>query len=248
MAGCAADHSLPLTLMADSSSPRLSIVVPVLNEAAALESLLAVLRPMQERGAQIVVVDGGSDDDSMIIAARFADEVLSTPRGRATQMNAGAGAARGDALLFLHGDSLPPSDADQLIIAGLAAGKHVWGRFNVRISGTHPLLRIVASMMNGRSRLSAIATGDQGIFMTRAAFDKVNGFPDIPLMEDIFISRMLKRLSRPLCLTENITTSGRRWEKHGVVKTILLMWRLRAAYFLGADPARLALRYFDSSK
>lgn len=231
----------------DSSAP-ISIIIPVVNEATALESTLALLHPMQARGAEIIVVDGGSDDDTMIIAARLADAVLAAPKGRGRQMNTGAGVARGEVLFFLHGDSFPPPDADQLIFAGLAGGSHVWGRFDVRIDGTHPMLGMVAWMMNWRSRFSAIATGDQGIFVTRVAFDAVGGFAEIPLMEDIAISRALKRLGKPACLREKIAISGRRWEKHGVVKTILLMWRLRAAYFFGADPAQLALRYDGAGK
>lgn len=226
----------------------LSIIIPVLNEAAALESTLAVVRPMQARGAEIIVVDGGSDDDSMIVAARHADQVLTTSTGRATQMNAGARAAAGEVLWFLHGDSLPPPDADRQVLQALAAGDHVWGRFDVRISGRSPWLPVVAWLMNRRSRLSGIATGDQGLFMRRAAFAALRGYPEIPLMEDVAMSRALKRFGRPVCLAEKISTSGRRWEKHGVLKTILLMWRLRAAYFFGADPAKLARRYYGRNR
>ena len=221
----------------------LSIIIPVLNEARALVATLAVLQPMRARGAEVIVVDGGSADDTVAIAADHVDQVLVAPKGRALQMNAGAHLASGEALFFLHGDSLPPADADQRILQAFAGGGRAWGRFDVRISGTSPLLRVVAWLMNRRSRLSGIATGDQGMFMTRAAFAAAGGFPEIQLMEDIAMSRALKQLSSPWCLNEKITTSGRRWEKHGVLKTILLMWRLRAAYFLGADPAQLAVHY-----
>ena len=221
----------------------LSIIIPTLNEAANIESILAALMPMQARGAEVVVVDGGSDDETMIIAARHADQVLEAPKGRALQMNTGAMAATGDALFFLHADSLPPTGADQLIVQALSTGKHCWGRFDVRISGASALLPIVATMMNLRSRLTGIATGDQGIFMTRAAYAAIGGFAPIPLMEDIAASRALKRLTRPACLREKMLTSGRRWEQLGVLKTILFMWWLRAAYFFGADPGALARRY-----
>lgn len=226
----------------------LSIIIPALNEGADIESTLSVLLPPQARGAEIIVVDGGSVDDTLIIASRCADQVLEAPSGRAVQMNAGAAVANGDALFFLHADSLPPPEVDKLILDALSSGDYVWGRFDVRISGAAPLLPLVASMMNLRSRLTSIATGDQGIFMTRTAFDAIGGFPPIPLMEDVAASRALKRLGRPACLREKIVASGRRWDKHGAARTILLMWRLRAAYFFGADPERLARRYRDDPR
>lgn len=158
-------------------------------------------------------------------------------------MNAGARAARGEVLLFLHADTGLPVGADSLVEAAIASGPHVWGRFDVRIEGGHPLLGMVAVLMNWRSRLTGIATGDQAIFATRKAFEACGGYPDIPLMEDIVLSQRLKRLSRPACLWVRATTSGRRWEKHGVVRTVLTMWRLRLAFFLGVDPRTLALAY-----
>jgi rSAM/selenodomain-associated transferase 2 len=220
----------------------LSIIIPTLNEAAHIESTLAVLMPLQDRGAEVIVADGGSDDETLIMATRLANQVLMAPRGRAAQLNAGAHAARGDVLFFVHADSLPPHDADQIILDALNE-KRCWGRFDVRISGASAALPVVAAMMNLRSRLTGIATGDQGLFMTRQAFDAVGGFPALPLMEDIAMSRALKHLARPICLREKMLTSGRRWDKHGVINTILLMWRLRTAYFFGADPALLARRY-----
>jgi hypothetical protein len=146
-------------------------------------------------------------------------------------------------LLFLHADTGLPADADRLVCEGLGSTRRPWGRFDVRIEGRHPLLPMVAATMNLRSRLTGIATGDQAMFVDRAAFAAVGGFPDIALMEDIVLSRRLKRLGRPLCLRARALTSGRRWEKHGVVRTILTMWRLRLAFFLGAEPARLAASY-----
>jgi len=220
----------------------LSIIVPVLNEADTIAAQLDALAPLRARGAEVIVVDGGSRDGTPALAAKRADRVLAAPRGRATQMNAGAGAAEGDVLLFLHADTSLPPEADHLIDNALA-GRAVWGRFDVRIEGTHPLLRLVAGLMNRRSRLTGIATGDQAIFVTREAFATVGGYPDIPLMEDIVLSRRLKRLSRPACLAARVTTSGRRWQQYGVLRTILTMWRLRLLFLLGADPQNLASAY-----
>ena len=221
---------------------KLSVVVPVLDEGATIRAHLAALAPLRARGVELIVVDGGSDDATIREAGEGADRVIAAPRGRASQMNTGARAAAGDVLLFLHADTHLPADAD-LGIARAIAGGHAWGRFDVAIDGRHPLLPVVAALMNARSRLTGIATGDQAIFVTRQAFETVGGYAEIPLMEDIVLSRALKRLSRPACLGERVTTSGRRWEQHGPVRTILTMWRLRLAFFLGADPRALALAY-----
>ena len=220
---------------------RLTIVMPVLDEAAHIGPALAGLAPLRQRGTEVIVVDGGSSDGTAQLAQEGADHVISAPRGRAAQMNAGAGAGRGDAFLFLHADTALPDDADRLIEAALV--RRAWGRFDVRIAGRHPLLSIVAHMTNARSRTTGIATGDQAIFVSREAFAAVGGFPDLPLMEDIAISQRLKRVSRPFCVATPAITSGRRWEKNGTIRTILLMWRLRLAYYLGAEPADLARRY-----
>jgi rSAM/selenodomain-associated transferase 2 len=221
----------------------LSIVMPVLNEAAGLPAVLQALAPFTARGAQLIVADGGSDDDTVALAQAAGAHVVAAPRGRALQMNAGAQQARAGVLLFLHADTLLPHDADRLIAQALADGTAVWGRFDVRITGQSPLLRMVAAMMNLRSRWSGIATGDQAIFMTRAAFDAVGGFAAQPLMEDIEMCKRLRRLSRPACLRATVLTSGRRWETRGVWRTVLLMWRLRLAYWCGASPERLAALY-----
>lgn len=220
---------------------RLTIIVPVLNEADRIEAHLRALEPLRSRGVEIVVVDGGSADASARIAAPFADRLLQAPRGRAAQMNAGARAARSDALLFLHADTELPQAAERLVLDAL--GHAHWGRFDVRIESRHRLLAVVARMMNLRSRLTGIATGDQAIFVRRSAFEDAGGFPPLPLMEDIAFSAQLKRFGRPACLRERVVTSGRRWERQGVARTIVLMWRLRFAYWLGADPAELARRY-----
>lgn len=221
----------------------LSIIIPVLNEAASIADALAALTPLRQAGAEVIVVDGGSTDCTSALARPLADQVIAAPRGRGSQMNAGAAAAKGDVLLFLHSDTRLPPAAERLIRDGLAAAGHAWGRFDVDIAGAHPLLRLVAATVNRRSRITGIATGDQAMFVARAAFDQAGGFPDIPLMEDIALSRKLKALSPPLCLRQRVTTSGRRWERNGVIRTVLLMWRLRLAYYLGADPAELARRY-----
>lgn len=221
----------------------LSIIIPVLDEAESIVAALDALAPLRARGAEIIVVDGGSHDGTVALATPLADRVIGAPRGRAAQMNAGAAIARGDVLLFLHADTRLPAEADRLILEGLARSGRAWGRFDVTIEGTHPLLRVVAFFMNWRSCLTGISTGDQAMFVTRAACGTVGGFPAIALMEDITLARSLKRISRPLCLSARVTTSGRRWEKRGVLRTVLLMWRLRLLYFLGADPSDLRKRY-----
>jgi rSAM/selenodomain-associated transferase 2 len=223
--------------------PALSIIVPVLNEEAGIAEALQALADLRRFGHEVIVVDGGSTDRTMERARPLADLVITAPRGRAAQMNAGAARAAGDTLVFLHADTQLPPAADFAIVDGLRYSGRLWGRFDVAIDGSHPMLRVIAAMMNLRSRLTGIATGDQAMFVTRAAFADCGGFADIPLMEDIALSRRLKRLGRPLCLASRVVTSGRRWEQRGIVRTILLMWRLRLAYFLGADPHALARRY-----
>jgi rSAM/selenodomain-associated transferase 2 len=219
------------------------VIIPVLNEASNIVAALTALASLRSHHAEVIVVDGGSADDTVPLATPLADFVVASPRGRATQMNAGAAVARGDVLLFLHADTRLPPHADRLIIEGLTKSGRAWGRFDVAIDGRHPLLPVVAAAMNARSCLTGIATGDQGMFVARNAFDAVGRFPEIALMEDIELSRRLKRLSPPLCLRTRARTSGRRWESRGALRTILLMWRLRLAYFFGAKPDELARRY-----
>jgi rSAM/selenodomain-associated transferase 2 len=221
-------------------APRLSIVVPTLNEAARIRAALEALAPLRARGHEVIVVDGGSEDATMALALPLATHVVKAPRGRALQMNAGARAASGEALVFLHADTRLPARADALILQALERAS--WGRFDVEIEGRHRLLKTVAAAMNLRSRLTGIATGDQAIFVRRDAFP---GFPQIALMEDIALSRELKRRGRPACLRERVRTSGRRWEARGVLRTIVLMWRLRLLYALGVAPQRLAREYAD---
>lgn len=222
--------------------PFLSIIVPVLDEGPRLQDQLQALAPWRAAGAQLLVVDGGSRDGSFDVAARWADQALQAPRGRASQMNAGAAHAQGECLLFLHADTCLPEAALRLLQA-FSAGQAPWGRFDVQIDSPRPLLRVVSWLMNQRSRLSGVATGDQAIFVRRQVFEAVGGFPDIALMEDIALSQRLLRLTRPACLRLRVRTSARRWHKHGVWRTIALMWCLRAAFFVGVHPDRLARLY-----
>ena len=242
---------MPSTHSQEPHEPPLTIVVPVLNEAATLVPRLLALQALRVRGARLVVVDGGSSDGTLAVARAYADLALVAPRGRGAQMNAGAVASRHratspagteDILLFLHADTALPEQADRWIRQALQGGA-VWGRFDVRMDSPRTVYRLIGSLMNLRSRWTGVATGDQAVFVQRAAFEAVGGFEDIALMEDIALSRALRRLSRPACLRQRVTTSARRWEQHGVWRTVLLMWRLRAAYFFGADPAQLAVQY-----
>jgi rSAM/selenodomain-associated transferase 2 len=224
-------------------SPQLSIILPTLNEASGILTTLEALQTMRRQCVDVIVCDGGSDDATAALAAPLADRVLSGPRGRARQMNAGAAAARGEVLLFLHADTLLPEQANRLVLEGLETSGRLWGRFDVRIGGRPWLLGIVAFFMNCRSRWTGIATGDQAIFVRRETFDALGGFPDQPLMEDIELSKRLRRLGPPLCLREKVVTSGRRWERGGVWRTIWLMWRLRWLYWRGVSAEMLAEKY-----
>jgi rSAM/selenodomain-associated transferase 2 len=222
----------------------LSIIVPVLNEAQGIVKVVKSLQPFRQRGCQLIVVDGGSDDETASLAQPYADKLLHSQAGRANQMNRGAEVAEGELLLFLHADSFLPDAAEQLIEHGLKESGKEWGRFDVRLSGQQPLLRVVETMMNLRSRWSGIATGDQAIFVEKKLFERLGGFPAIALMEDIALSRLLKKHSSPLCLKQIVETSSRRWEEKGIMRTIFLMWRLRLAYFLGVKPEQLLKAYY----
>ncbi|MCC6481780.1 MAG: TIGR04283 family arsenosugar biosynthesis glycosyltransferase [Sphingomonadaceae bacterium] len=222
---------------------KLSIIIPMLNEAQGLPGLLQHLFPLQRHDAEIIMVDGGSTDGSAALAESVGFTVLHAGRSRARQMNAGASTATGDALLFLHADTRLPDGVEQIVSQALADNHHVWGRFDVRIEGRSRMLRVVAALMNLRSRLTGIATGDQAMFMTREAFSAAGGFPEQPLMEDIELSKRLLGLSPPACISRRAITSGRRWESRGIWRTIFLMWRLRWAYWRGAPPEELAKAY-----
>jgi len=216
--------------------------VPTLNEGGTIFATLLALQPWRGPDCEVIVVDGGSTDTTREQAAPLADRVITSPPGRARQMNAGAAVASGEALWFLHADTNPPRTALPALRAALRdAG---WGRFDVRLSGGHPLLRVIEWAMNRRSRWTGIATGDQGIFVRREWFVRVGGFPGIDLMEDLVISRRLKRLGPSACLTDILEASSRRWERNGILRTVWLMWSLRLKFALGASPALLARRYY----
>ena len=219
----------------------------MLDEAATLAHSLLPLQSVRGPDVEVIVVDGGSRDGTPRAAHPLSDRVLDAPRGRARQMNAGAEVARGRVLLFLHADTRLPSGWVAMVRDALETRGREWGRFDVRLDGAHPMLRIVERAMNLRSRLSGIATGDQAIFVARAAFEAVGGFPDIALMEDVALSRALRARSRPACLRASAVTSSRRWERNGIARTIVLMWRLRIRYALGADPDELARLYQSGS-
>lgn len=229
-------------MSATPGAPRLSIVMPVLDEAAGIEAVLVPLQSWRGTVAELIVVDGGSTDDTRARAEPLADRVLVAPRGRATQMNVGANAARGTLLLFLHADTRLPQDAQSLLEALADAGP-LWGRFDVRFDHEAALLGLVATLMNWRSRVTGVATGDQAMFVSRDLFARVGGFPHIELMEDVALSKRLRRELPPRCLHARVTTSARRWLEAGPLRTIVLMWTLRLAYVLGVAPATLARWY-----
>lgn len=222
---------------------KLSIIIPVLNEAGVLESNLEKLQWIRHLGHDIVVADGGSQDQTAALAEPLVDQVVSSLPGRALQMNAAAKSASGDILVFLHIDTLFPGDGVEALTENIVLPSADWGRFDVRLSGEHILFRVIERMMNWRSRLTGIATGDQAIFISRNLFETLGGYPAMPLMEDIEICRRLKKYSKPVCLPQKVVTSSRRWEQGGIVKTIWLMWRLRFEYWLGVNPAQLARQY-----
>jgi rSAM/selenodomain-associated transferase 2 len=222
---------------------KISIIIPALNEVENISGLLHSLQNYREKGHELIVVDGGSEDETVAIASPLADKTIQAVAGRSSQMNAGAYAASGDILWFLHADCRVPENSDALIINALTKGVSSWGRFDVRLSGNKLSLRMVEKMMNLRSRLTGIATGDQAIFINRPLFEKVGGFPDQLLMEDVEISKKLKAYQSPVSLRDKLMTSSRRWEQNGVAKTIFLMWLLRAAYFFGVPADKLALHY-----
>lgn len=221
----------------------ISVVMPVFNEAPRIEQALRALQPLRVDGHEVIVVDGGSSDSSVRLAAPLADRVLQSGRGRAIQMNHGARVARGSVLLFLHVDTSLPERAAPLLLEAMMRTSCEWGRFDVQIDDTGLLLRIVGALMNLRSRLTSICTGDQAIFVSRHVFLAVGGFAPIALMEDIDLSCTLRRVSPPICVAKRVLVSARRWQREGMVRTILLMWWLRLRYFFGASPAHLARIY-----
>lgn len=233
--------------VAEQVRPRLSIIIPVLNEAPSIESSLLRLQALREEGVEIIVVDGGSADASLEISRRYADKVKLSGKGRAHQMNCGAQHALGDVLLFLHADTELPNELPiELgdLAAMLETRNLVWGRFDVRLSGHQFAFRVIEFMMNHRSRFTGIATGDQGLFISRKVFNDLGGYKEMPLMEDIELCQRLKKLSAPLCLNYRVITSSRKWEREGVLNVVLLMWRLRLGYFFGVPVEKLAKHYY----
>ena len=219
-----------------------TIVIPTLNEEVEIQACLMQLQGLRARGFEVIVVDGGSVDKTPQLVEGLCDQFISTKRGRAAQMNAGAGQAKGEFIFFLHVDTQLPDEFSEWIPL-IEADSLCWGRFDVKLSGKHYVFRVIEWMMNLRSRLTEIATGDQVIFVSRKLFREVHGFPEIALMEDIAMSQRLKSICSPLCLRQKVLTSSRRWEKHGIISTILRMWWLRFSYYIGVDPIKLARQY-----
>lgn len=224
--------------------PSLSVVIPALDEAENIEATLMQLQPARRMGLlEVILADGGSTDNTQALSLPWVDQWVNAPKGRASQLNAGAAVAKAPLLLFLHADTQLPDKFYEAIVNAVNEDL-AWGRFDVDLTGRHPMFRVIAFMMNWRSRLTGIATGDQAIFITRDLFSKVGGFPSQRLMEDIEISRGLKKIRSPICLREKLITSSRKWEKQGIWRTIWLMWQLRWAYFWGASPDDLVQRYY----
>ena len=223
---------------------RVSVIIPTLNEAGTIERTLSWVR--QASACEIIVVDGGSEDGTAEGARPYVDQLVAAPRGRARQMNAGARAANGEALLFLHADTIPPEQFPELIAQALADPEVVGGRFDVHVDALGWPFRVIGTLMNIRSRLTGIATGDQGIFVRRAVFETIGGYPEWDITEDLEFSRHLKRAGKIACLRARVKTSARRWQQHGITKTILLMWWLRLCHFFGVSPASLKTFYADT--
>ncbi|MEM7207373.1 MAG: TIGR04283 family arsenosugar biosynthesis glycosyltransferase [Pseudomonadota bacterium] len=239
-------RSTPEPVSQTPSHPRISLIVPTLNEATRIGTFLDCVQAMRERDVEVVLVDGGSSDDTCEQVKTRVDLLIQTAPGRGAQMRAGAARASGEILWFVHVDSQLPPNADQFVRQSINDRVIAWGYFNVRLHPTGWLLRCVEVAMNARVQLSNVATGDQGIFVTRTLYEKVGGMPDISLMEDVKLSKRLRDVVKPIRISESITTSSRRWRQHGVLRTIAKMWWLRFLYFIGVPPSRLA-RYYRPS-
>lgn len=225
---------------------KFSIIIPTLNEENSIVSCLQALLAYHNKNFELIVADGGSTDNTVALARPLCSQLVISEKGRAIQMNAGVVAATGDVLVFLHADTFLPENALTLIERGINERQR-WGRFDVELTGSHPLLKVIAWCMNWRSRLTGIATGDQAIFINKPLFESVGCYPVIALMEDIALCDQLKRICPPVCLEAKVKVSGRRWERDGLMRTILLMWRLRLRYFLGVDPQVLAADYYEDN-
>ncbi len=224
---------------------KLSIIIPSLNEAEQIIDTLTPLQALRQRGHEIILADGGSFDNTLELASPLVDYCLQGKAGRGQQMNHGASVATGDVLCFIHADTRCPDNLDQLLSETLCKSKKIWGRFDIRLSSPYWVYRIIEWFMNKRSCLTGVATGDQGIFICRNIFTKISGFAEFPLMEDIEISKRLRKISRPVCIHRiPLITSSRRWEKNGILRTMLQMWSLRLRYFLGSSVTALAREYY----
>lgn len=228
-----------------TEQPWLSIIIPALNEQDRIGSLLDVMQDWRSQAVELIVVDGGSHDQTVAIAAQRADHCIVADPGRANQQNAGAALAKGELLWFVHADAGLQGD-EWRILQSLhrSSSAPFWGRFDVRMNSTDRRLNLIATMMSLRSRITGIATGDQGIFVSRPLFASIGGFPQQPLMEDVEISRRLCPIAAPVCLQSTIKVDSRRWQKRGIWRTMLQMWWLRLRYFLGADPVVLHREYY----
>lgn len=222
---------------------KISIIIPVLNEAETIQSFLQALQPLRKQGHEVVLVDGHSNDDTCALARPLVDRMFSSQPGRARQQILGAKMSTGQVLLFLHADTKLPEKAEQVILSALAQG-FFWGRFDVQLSGSHWLFRVIEKMMNWRSCLTGIATGDQSLFVSKMLYNDVGGMPAIELMEDIEFSKRLLKFCKPACLKSIVITSSKRWEKNGILRTILFMWSLRLQYFFGIKPEVLVKKYY----
>jgi len=222
--------------------PSVSVIVPTLDEASGIAQTLAALRRQTEPVLELIIADGGSTDGTADVARPLADRVIAAQRGRARQMSSGASVAAGDVLWFVHADTVPGEGAVAAIRAAVRGGQ-CWGRLRSRLDGRRWPFRVIERFIHWRALATGISTGDQTLFVTRDAFERVGGFPDLPLMEDLAITRALRRIQWPAACPVNATTSSRRWERDGIWRTVRLMWWLRLAFWLGADPARLARRY-----
>ena len=219
-----------------------SVIIPALNEADCLTDALERLQAARGRGHEVILADGGSVDATRELAQGRVDQILECDPGRGRQMNRGAEIATGGVYVFLHADTLLSPDFDRTL-DNLFVSENDWGRFDIRLSGEQPVFRCIETMMNIRSRLTGIATGDQAIFAGRQIFQEIKGYAELPLMEDLELTARLKKNSPPVCVAEKVISSSRRWEKNGALKTILLMWKLRLRYALGHDPQALARAY-----
>ena len=223
---------------------KISIIIPVLNESELLEAQLAKLQPAREEGHEVILVDASSDTQSRVITQPWVDKICESEPGRARQMNLGAEVSTGDVLLFLHIDTTLPQNFTRLLYSALEETGSCWGRFDIELSGRAPAYRVIEGFMNWRSHLTGVATGDQAIFIRSRAFAELSGFALIPLMEDIELSKRLRKRAWPARIRVRAGTSSRRWEHAGIGRTVLLMWWLRLLYFLGISPEKLVRMYY----